>query len=563
MKSKGRGEEFCYTSESMYTGGRRNPKYIAHDEEIKNTAKQKGKGSQKTEYKFRYDNFVDFDSHEEFCKDLQDALQRQSVVSVTPSKSPQCVMAEREQKTCSSCNSRSCDLKDSFMEAWKVNWDLQGISICPHCGEKAVYQVRKISELPLKIHDVRMAGHPARLILSKTKNWGCSNCGSNISRARIPGIQCVAGGEFSLRLLRSIFELNIAGVPNGFIAEGYDLKRNYVGELCRKFQAQTEKIFSERRNSLLADMPSDTFYGETVFAQGKKYEAIFDANTDEFYTILPTEDILTVFESIASDEQSQLVRKSLREPVALYAFSKIAPIRRKIAAGLFEVMQTAQVECTNKITVRALYLPDEIRFWLRSTITDDGINLWDLHSYLSDTKNFHAFYPRSGESVYLSRTRKKAKEVASFINTILRDEMRTWDTESERENHNMRISRLRDFVWSLQHGSSYPRLPVVKRLEQALQDSEYPITERFRRLQFYNEPSILSEETGYQTPRMREDNGMPELTSSRIGQGIPVSCLEHLLNNGLLQREPGHIKCVHHRKKQLDGHCTLDCPFLK
>ena len=304
MKSKGRGEEFCYTSESMYTGDRRNPKYTAHDEEIKNTAEQKDKGPQKTEYKFRYDNFVDFDSHEEFCKDLQDALQRQSVVSVTPSKSPQCVMAEREHKTCISCTNPSCDLKDSFMEAWKVNWDLQGISICPNCGVEAVYQVREIPKLSLKIHDVRMTGHPARLILNKTRNWSCSNCGSNISRARIPGIQCVAGGEFTLRLLRSIFELNVAGVPNGFIAEGYDLKRNYVGELCRKFQAQTEKIFSERRNSLLADMPSDTFYGETVVVQGKKYEAIFDANTDEFYTILPTEDILTVFESIASDGQS-------------------------------------------------------------------------------------------------------------------------------------------------------------------------------------------------------------------------------------------------------------------
>ena len=563
MKSKGRGEEFCYTSESMYTGDRRNPKYTAHDEEIKNTAEQKDKGPQKTEYKFRYDNFVDFDSHEEFCKDLQDALQRQSVVSVTPSKSPQCVMAEREHKTCISCTNPSCDLKDSFMEAWKVNWDLQGISICPNCGVEAVYQVREIPKLSLKIHDVRMTGHPARLILNKTRNWSCSNCGSNISRARIPGIQCVAGGEFTLRLLRSIFELNVAGVPNGFIAEGYDLKRNYVGELCRKFQAQTEKIFSERRNSLLADMPSDTFYGETVVVQGKKYEAIFDANTDEFYTILPTEDILTVFESIASDGQSQLVRKSLREPVALYAFSSIAPMRRRIAAGLFEVMQTAQVECTNKITVRALYLPDEIKIWLRSTITDDGINLWDLHSYLSDAKTFHAFYPRFGKAVYLSRTRKKAKEVANFINTILRDEMKAWEAESEKENRNMRIKRLRDFVWSIQHGPRTPRLPVVKLLEQALQDSEYPITERFRRLQFYNEPSLLSEETGYQTPHMSEDNGMPELTSSQIGRGLPVSCLEQLLKNGLLQREPGHIKCVHHRKKQSEGCCTLDCPFLK
>lgn len=62
---------------------------------------------------------------------------------------------------------------------------------------------------------------------------------------------------------------------------------------------------------------------------------------------------------------------------------------------------------------------------------------------------------------------------------------------------------------------------------------------------------------------MSEDNGMPELTSSRIGQGIPVSCLEQLLKNGLLQREPGHIKCVRHRKKQLEGHCALDCPFLE
>lgn len=62
---------------------------------------------------------------------------------------------------------------------------------------------------------------------------------------------------------------------------------------------------------------------------------------------------------------------------------------------------------------------------------------------------------------------------------------------------------------------------------------------------------------------MCEDDGMPELTSSQIGQGIRVSCLEHLLNNGLLQTEPGHIKCVQHRKKQLEGHCTLDCPFLE
>lgn len=544
MKKRG----YCYTAESLLKSHLSKKEYVAQEREAQNGP---------TEYAFSYNGFVDFENYEAFSENLYEAFNRQTMVAVVPPKENQYEAAEREQRTCDICDHSACAHRDSFLMTWKVNWVLQGILKCPYCG-RPINPVRTIPEVSLKIHDVRLEGHPARLNIRKTRQWYCDNCEKNISTTRIPGIQHVASGEITLRLLQSIFELSIDGVPNGFIAEGYDLNQDYVGQLCRKFQARTEAEYSKRRDEILANMPAGAFHNETVYICREKYRAIFNKEKDKFLAIFPEKELKRTIQCLEFVSPEMIIKKDLRAATSLYAFSSLGPIRRQILSGLFEALQESLSESQTK---HYCDTPEFLRSQMKQALEDDFLNLKQLYDSLTDKVYFQAY--SGGKETYLYRSMKKAKGVANFIRSVGRERCIEWRRENETENRKTQMSLFRYFERSLlEQTNDQLRLPVVQTMEQASAHSKYPSSEQLRRLQFYNEAAVFPGRF-FETDQSTDyDDELPSLTSSQIGSGVPVACLEHLLHTGLLDKDSGSVKCIRHRQKGLEDSCTLPCPFL-
>ena len=63
------------------------------------------------------------------------------------------------------------------------------------------------------------------------------------------------------------------------------------------------------------------------------------------------------------------------------------------------------------------------------------------------------------------------------------------------------------------------------------------------------------------------EKGWPSFENTRLGQGIPVECLTHLLKNGLLDKNARPAASIRQRlglaKHEYSGNCTIEnCPFL-
>lgn len=213
-----------------------------------------------------------------------------------------------------------------------------------------------------------------------------------------------------------------------------------------------------------------------------------------------------------------------------------------------------------------LVVPKEIGLWIKNAFDDDTLDLRNLHASLTDKDIFKAIHKTRGSGARLSRTQKKAESLAEYIQLILTDRSEAWIAENKTSPKNVRLRHLNKFLRSIQKDSKDSiRLPIVNIMEQEFERSEYPRTERFRRIQFYNEPSLISScpNSSYSLPTMDNECGMPCLEYSQLGYGIPTACLEHLLRIGLLRWESHNVKCFRHRKSGMVDCCTLDCPYLK
>lgn len=414
-----------------------------------------------------------------------------------------------------------------------------------------------------------MAGHPARLKVSKSRMWYCVFCQKSISAARIPGIQFVSGGKYTLRLLRSIFTLSIDAVPNGFIAEGYDLNRDYVGELCRRFMARSEKEYQTRLAEIFAEMPADGSYSESSLLRGTKCRAIFSKDKSTFYTILPEEEIVTAMLCMDSKQPPAIVKRSRRNVTALFAYSTVPPLRRKLLSGLFEILQAAMAHIRYMNELFHNRLPERVCTWIKGVMEDDAVPLEELYAFLTDKENFRGANDDRlvGEIIFVVAW-EKAKEVAPFVKTLMEEQVEQWNAGTREMSIVFRVIRFWEWKRSILEGTpNEPCLSVTEVMEREFNASEYSNTECFSRLLFYNEASILyarktAKNIDVPIDEEKED-AIGQVICCQTGCGIPVACLEHLLNTGLLQKEPGSIKCFRHRQKGVDGCCTLECPFME
>lgn len=543
--AKKENEYMCYLFGNDDGGYHRSRGYVATAEELPSTP---------VRYKFNYVHLQEFSNYDEFVSEIKKAFEH-STSKITLSEEP--TESHREKVLCDSCASKAhCDYQKEFPLTWDVNLNLDNISICPHCGS-STKQKRKTDPICTKIHDVRLNGRPTQLAITKNKQWFCTECSRTISTVRIPGIQHTKTGQLTMRLLLSIFNLRMSDVPNGFIAEGYDLDSKYVGDLCRTYRTNAKSEYTEQVNALLASMPADYFYDELVFLGKKRYRAIFDHTKTKFYTFVLEEDLLAALESATEEKPGKIVKRSERSSTALIAFSTLEPARRNVAAGLFEVIQAVQVETKNNSP--KIDLVAELHHRLKTVTEEDTIDLNELLSFLCNKDNFRAT-DYMNHARYLYRSWDKATEVAYRFLLLPKD----WVVESDSDPDNTREIRLRKYKKSIRSTESVShRLPVLEAIEKASLSSKYTISEQLARLQFFNEPSLYFDiRSTYDIPIEYDDDEMPWIHYTQTGKGIPVTCLEHLISTGLLDKGPKQLKCISHRKTDAADCCTLSCPFL-
>lgn len=113
-----------------------------------------------------------------------------------------------------------------------------------------------------------------------------------------------------------------------------------------------------------------------------------------------------------------------------------------------------------------------------------------------------------------------------------------------------------------------PRLDISKLMESCSKESEFSLSEQLARLQYYNELSVFPISPSEQEKfPVLDEKGWPSFENTRLGQGIPIECLTHLLNNGLLDKDSLPPACIRQRlcvaKHEYSGNCTIEnCPFL-
>ena len=228
-------------------------------------------------YYFTYDRLVDLGG-KVYEEDLIEAFNQPDIISVEPQFSDHVKLVEdRELRpACGECfASGNCEYESAFCKVYKSYYFLE-IKFCPWC--KKTNRLRPSSRPTgfAPIHDVRRDGYPSLLYFEKIAKWKCTYCGKTVSGIRVPRVQHTLKGEFTLRLLRSLFELGMDKVPNDYVAEGYCLLTNTVDKLNKQFRTTSEEEFEAHLVDLFSRRTRKDFYDEPVLLEGKLFRAVFD-----------------------------------------------------------------------------------------------------------------------------------------------------------------------------------------------------------------------------------------------------------------------------------------------
>lgn len=240
-------------------------------------------------YYFTYDRLVDLGG-KVYEEDLIEAFNQPDIISVEPQFSDHVKLVEdRELRpACGECfASENCKYESAFCKVYKNYYFLE-IKFCPWCKQTNRLRVSSSKATGFApIHDVRRDGYPSFLYFEKIAKWKCTYCGKTVSGIRIPRIQHVLKGEFTFRLLRSLFELGMDKVPNDYVAEGYCLFADTVDRLNKRFRTTSKEEYVAHLVGLFSKKTRKDFYSEPVLLEGKLFRAVFDDRKETLIAILP------------------------------------------------------------------------------------------------------------------------------------------------------------------------------------------------------------------------------------------------------------------------------------
>lgn len=157
------------------------------------------------------------------------------------------------QKLCKACQYSSgkrgicaCSIEQDFVMGHKIHLHLTPPkpehTICPNCGRRMV----KDGHANITMHDIRLQGRVTSLQITY-EQYRCSGCNTRLPRRRIEHLQTIKRGLLTTRLQGAIAEGYSRKYQAAYLAEGYGLRHSTVKKLAAQLQQNTKRDVMQKR----------------------------------------------------------------------------------------------------------------------------------------------------------------------------------------------------------------------------------------------------------------------------------------------------------------------------
>lgn len=235
-------------------------------------------------------------------------------------------------------------------------------------------------------------------------------------------------------------------------------------------------------------------------------------------------------------------------------FDGVHPARHWLAVEVFELVQLAMEDGLDSAVQNMRELVEKIVFSERISSEDvrDWLTACREYNQNEDNKKTLELYQRC-ESIILNNPH--SKDMGYGDGYCINGNMYL-DTKKT----------LRHFMWYRDE----PRYKTkdysefLALVQTASEHSDFAVTEQIARMLWFNELSVYAvvPDGGF----ILYVDGLPNLDYSRVGEGMPIKCLEYLLRNKLLEHRDEAIPCLRHDTYQVNkgGRCPLStCPIWR
>ncbi len=461
---------------------------------------------------------------------------------------------DREKIYCTKCNlkksgsgtgEKKCKFAEEFPREYFWKTELK-VFCCPDCNSPV--NVEKGPTGPEVIQDIRYNGYPCKILIEKNNRWYCGNCDrKQFTGIRIPAIQHVQNGIITLRLMASMFELDLKQVKKSIVAEGYNLKLGYVQDLCRDFLHQAEKASEETVIKTVINENEISVYDEVVYLEAEAYRAVFSqdsANKKKFYIFIAEKDLIQAAEMVEQLRNGLLVSKEYDYSIVAIMYV-LLPLPIKQKKIISELLLLAK-KYFNPVTEKTAWLKEAIYGIIGRIIS------------MSEVPD--------KEKTVLGELKEMILEIndnvdLKIIEDLLEEIIQDWHNcvSQYKDIQNVLNERIYKFKF-MQQELVTDELCI--KIEKASSKSKYSIDEQKARLSYYNPISTMGDNDYDCVTDIKRSDGVLDFTKSKLlGRGVPIMCLSRMLDIGLLNTDKV-LSCYKERKEKVKGCCKLkSCPF--
>lgn len=474
------------------------------------------------------------------------------------------------KKLCEACQYSSCkgsfsgcDIEEDFVMGHKIHLYLKPPkpehTICPSCGRRMV----KDGHTNITMHDIRLQGRVTSLQITY-EQYRCSGCNTRLPRSRIEHLQTIKRGLLTTRLQGAIAEGYSRKYQAAYLAEGYGLRQSSVKKLVAQLQQNTKRDVMQKR---LAEIEKEYqpkgitrtrwVKEESLTINGEPYTVIYTIFPDDLVprlcAIYRKEDMdkpdhccaATYFLQPASHEElicrtyDFCAARTQAPPALGCLMAELFWAYSKLSGDAWTESTTRQEEFEDGLDT----LWDEYKYGSTlGTLWIHANTLLSLVDIAMDSSYFQYIKPYINKIIaYLRSCRDHGVPMEVELSALL-DASEEYTARKEqyeaRWGSNMNIT---GSIFGVQGDV------VINSPEGA----DFIIG----RLLYFNEAALLPA-----LHRLESDGNCPFTTELHIHpdylptNGVPVSCLRHLIQNGLLdEARVGEVPCADRlfRKPQL------------
>lgn len=520
-----------------------------------------------------YKGFLEYDEEDEFYGDLLDTGEGKRVLIGQWKTELVTDSGKFKDEHCYGCG-LPCEgdelkIKRALGERYEISCMMEGIFECPRCGAFAKKAFKKRSDKPVgatELFDVRLKGHTTKVIVHKKEKWTCPKCYEPLTGLRIPIMQQVKKGTYTLRLLKSMYQLTIDGETGDYIVEGYGLPRSTAYTRIGEYKKFVAAYYEGKSVEAIAQAASEgALHIEIITIKGKHYQVVCNKRDRRFYVCIeeykPPKETIRISYCTSGRVGMPMEKKQASMAMICGEVQGLPILRYRLLLLLEELDVIMAVVELDRRSLIWFSVEQEMRNFYHRIASfkpmkkDDLQRIREILCNLDFYRIEHDYETRGLKETHMAAVQKGA-ELLDFIDDCMYIREDLWDREL-----NMRTPQYHNRMQSECESKDGKEVAeFIEAFKAASAESPYKMKEQLARLQYLNEPSLW--DRGSNDGMVLRNDGMPELENTALGKGIPIACLTYLLRNGLLQGNGQAPRCITDKLKQKQG-CSLDCPFLR